>query len=498
MSYDRYGRSSTTLLGLDQWTTAISNVLSAPADVVVISDSIGVLGDATTDLPWPWIAGKHLSSFENRAESIGMAFAKTTDAVPVLATTGGVASTSGIGGYASNLAVGDTLEHTATCDGVTVIWSRQVGGGGIEVRDGGSGGTLKTTISTAGTAGASFYTTVDFTTYASRAVNLKCVTAAARVEAVYFHAGDQTTGVRFWPVGRVGSTTADYVSTTAYGLDFISNLLPDLVIIATGYNDTNSTTYTSSLNSLIDAIRTRSSGSSIAILSPWGGNNVSDSRAKALAAASVASIKRCALLDLYAAVGNISNNVDPWDQSSDGAHPRPGASTMIADIVLQGISNNGDYIDVTTLERGPRDLVGTLLHNRTTKGSTSISSVLGYSVFQMFGNSTDTQAQFALYNSTVAGLFGLPGFTLALGPGGSTGADTFLSRSGVNALQMSGSLSTVGTAGAGFIQLLEQSPSPSNGPVNTARLYTKDNGGGKTQLCVKFNTGVDIVLATEV
>lgn len=35
------------------------------------------------------------------------------------------------------------------------------------------------------------------------------------------------------------------------------------------------------------------------------------------------------------------------------------------------------------------------------------------------------------------------------------------------------------------------------GPVNTGRLYTRDNGAGKTQLCVRFNTGAVQVIATE-
>jgi hypothetical protein len=38
---------------------------------------------------------------------------------------------------------------------------------------------------------------------------------------------------------------------------------------------------------------------------------------------------------------------------------------------------------------------------------------------------------------------------------------------------------------------------PTNPGVNKARLFSRDNGSGKTQLCVIFNTGVVIPLATE-
>lgn len=49
---------------------------------------------------------------------------------------------------------------------------------------------------------------------------------------------------------------------------------------------------------------------------------------------------------------------------------------------------------------------------------------------------------------------------------------------------------------AAFMQFTEMTE-PSNGPANSGRLFTKDNGAGKTQLCVRFNTGVTQVIATE-
>jgi len=38
---------------------------------------------------------------------------------------------------------------------------------------------------------------------------------------------------------------------------------------------------------------------------------------------------------------------------------------------------------------------------------------------------------------------------------------------------------------------------PAAGPVNTGRLYVRDNGAGKTQLCIIFNTGAVQVIATQ-
>jgi hypothetical protein len=43
----------------------------------------------------------------------------------------------------------------------------------------------------------------------------------------------------------------------------------------------------------------------------------------------------------------------------------------------------------------------------------------------------------------------------------------------------------------------EEISEPAAGPANTGRLFYKDNGSGKTQLCVRFATGATQVLATE-
>jgi hypothetical protein len=49
---------------------------------------------------------------------------------------------------------------------------------------------------------------------------------------------------------------------------------------------------------------------------------------------------------------------------------------------------------------------------------------------------------------------------------------------------------------SGLLDLVEQS-TPAAPTVNTARLFARDNGAGKTQLCVIFNTGAVQVLATQ-
>lgn len=61
-----------------------------------------------------------------------------------------------------------------------------------------------------------------------------------------------------------------------------------------------------------------------------------------------------------------------------------------------------------------------------------------------------------------------------------------------NALRMNGN-----TGGSSFLEGIEQSPDPTAPAVNRGRLFFKDNGAGKTQLAVRFNTGATIIIATE-
>lgn len=88
------------------------------------------------------------------------------------------------------------------------------------------------------------------------------------------------------------------------------------------------------------------------------------------------------------------------------------------------------------------------------------------------------------------------------------GSDTNLYRSAADtlktddALNVAGVLTALGnfiqSTGGSFHEFLENGTTDAAaGGVNTGRLYVRDNGSGKTQLCVRFNTGAVQVLATE-
>jgi hypothetical protein len=79
-----------------------------------------------------------------------------------------------------------------------------------------------------------------------------------------------------------------------------------------------------------------------------------------------------------------------------------------------------------------------------------------------------------------------------------TNANTrmYISSGGLIGINGVTSPSTELDMGAGAIEFDEMT-APGGGAVNTARLYAVDNGAGKTQLAVVFNTGAVQVLATE-
>ena len=72
--------------------------------------------------------------------------------------------------------------------------------------------------------------------------------------------------------------------------------------------------------------------------------------------------------------------------------------------------------------------------------------------------------------------------------------DDNLTLNGILALTMNNGLSLNGNGFVNFTEITE----PALAGVNAARLYLVDNGSGKTQLRVRFQSGAGIVLATEV
>lgn len=58
-------------------------------------------------------------------------------------------------------------------------------------------------------------------------------------------------------------------------------------------------------------------------------------------------------------------------------------------------------------------------------------------------------------------------------------------------------LEVSGTAGTGYIDFRDEQSADPAAAANRGRLFIKDNGSGKTQLCVRFGSGATQVIATE-
>lgn len=79
---------------------------------------------------------------------------------------------------------------------------------------------------------------------------------------------------------------------------------------------------------------------------------------------------------------------------------------------------------------------------------------------------------------------------------GPSSAATIKFKDYIPAIEFIGAV-TLPTASSGFVELVEQSSAPAAPAVNRARVYLLDNGSGKTQLFVRFNTGAAVQIAIE-
>ena len=107
------------------------------------------------------------------------------------------------------------------------------------------------------------------------------------------------------------------------------------------------------------------------------------------------------------------------------------------------------------------------------------------------------------YGSTVSGVGVYGTATSGVGVVGTSatgGGGTFSSDSGIGILG-----SSVGSYAGAFVGPvhvtkhldIDEIPTPTLAPAGMARLFARDNGAGKAQLCVIFPSGAEIVLATE-
>lgn len=134
------------------------------------------------------------------------------------------------------------------------------------------------------------------------------------------------------------------------------------------------------------------------------------------------------------------------------------------------------------------------------EANTGVSSILE------FGNSfQSTYPTISRWNTAAATARVTRHQSLSLAADGTS--DVAFTRQG-NGVQLSNDFTTVGTllgavlsitgtGGSGFAQLIEQTSTPATPSADRARLFARDNGSGKTQICVVYADGSIGVLNTQ-
>jgi hypothetical protein len=143
---------------------------------------------------------------------------------------------------------------------------------------------------------------------------------------------------------------------------------------------------------------------------------------------------------------------------------------------IKKFNTSGDLEIRAADDSGPRDLF--LRNLRAGPSATTLK-------IDFFVGSAPQQLRFATDTSL--------GFTPNANAGAG-GVDSTLTRVGVGILSIGGA--TPGTTG-GALQMQEMAAAPAAPAADGVRIYAKDDGGGKTQLCARFATGAEQCFATE-
>ena len=477
------GAMRMTQPGLSAWFMALEHMATTPVDVVVIADSIASFGSQA--FVWPGKVQTHLAAlFNERATTRWFPVAPGEPVPRWNGTVNGAPTETGFGGYAVALADGDVANHTATCDQIEILYTTQTLAGELHIH---IDGTLVDTISTGGDRKSSNRWLSDGLDFVSHALQVVGSVGDGKLtpilEGAMFHAGTATAGVRVWNGGHIGYASADFLRSPGVGLDLIEALHPDLVIVATGINDKGD-----DLPDLVAEVQARTTGA-LAVWVPyqtrgktrseWVANKVEPARAAAANAGA-------ATIDTFALIGSVRSENDPWSLSSDGRHPTHGCSALIATQVLGTILGDPIGAALSAFLQSGRDYRGSfhgpLVYDPPTGGRFQISQLLGPFV-ALFDDPTDTGVAVQLLASQLAEALGQPGPGLALGPGGSTVVDTFITRA---------------APGIARVPTLELSGvTEPNAPMgNHARLYV-DTAGAKDRLMIRFTSGASQEIAAE-
>lgn len=443
--------------GLSSWFTALATAPTTPLNVVIIGDSISVTTAFGVLKPWGQrIAEYFTSQGRTPLPQATWRFAYSTQVLGMSSCEGSLHSPAmGVGGVAMDLTNGQKATETAVMDGISVVYSTFSGGGSLEVRDG-VGGTLLTTITTNGTTKSSNIWTSSALTRTSRTIEITSV-GNTILEGVYVHDGTRDKGVRVWTASKSGYTSNDFVTTPSLALDLLDSLNPELVIIATGTND-SAANYATYMAALIPAVRTHAPNAAVALWLPYFSTAGFNATELAAARAYLDSAPFIAL-DVPVIDGSVGTPNISARYSSDSIHPNDTGAEYIAQHIYSVVGGDpfGQSINYSVTNKVAIDSLNTLkapIANpiftglvtaptiSSVGGVFTVNNVFSYPVLSM-KEPANAQPQISLSTSTVSSLLGgFNGAGISLGDGTNI-PDTNIYRSAANTLKTDDNLVVV-------------------------------------------------------
>ncbi len=471
------------------FVAALADADSTPVDIVVVGDSLSE--------DWQWVDSGTSESVGLRSWvrlfEVDMAERFNAGAVGVgwlpirssLGTdpgwdtvTGTLVTTCGLGRFAVQLDAAEYAEHAEVCDGVDVYFASIASTATIHV-DGVLTATLTASaVPTVWSSGA--------LSSASHTIKVTAVGGQAFPYGSYWYSGNRTTGVRVHNGGHSGYGPSDHLATVGT-IEHIDLVQPDCVIVPIGAASGGTVfsgtvaAYTSTIETLLEAIAAEVPSASIVHVAEHAFTGKEATwPAYAAASRALAVDGGYGFADCYETIGYVGAPDTYGLSLADGVHLTAKGMRIMADTILGavvgGISrveaalyaladgSRGDFVQTST--------AGSQTITNTSAGAYLFDSLFG-AVYLGLSRTGDAARRVLLLDTG-----------LQFGDG--TGlTDAGISRSAAGVLDVTG-----------VFKFTEQSD-PSAPAANTGVLYVRDNGAGKTELCVRFSSGAVQVIATQ-
>lgn len=437
---------------LSGWLDKFNNATaSQPVDVVVISDSLWDIGTTTSSPSPSQLLHRALNALSGVFGADGPTptipspvHAQTNASSPTATSTQGTRnSTNSLGWQGSTLTDGQVLYHTPSQNttGWTLAYRKDPSYGTMTIRDG-AGGTVLDTVDCSGTAKSGNIWTYSGLSDASHTLHITSSGTTCPEIIVPM----RSSKIRVWPCGLAGAKSSDFTATPAAALDLVENLETNgtlgLVLIATGTNDNP---YSTDLPALVTAVKAKVPDTTkIALWFPY--MNLAINQTEYNAAHPVAFEQGITVIDCSI----VGDRIYPLN-TTDLTHPSETGKTMMTVHTAAVLSG---------------DPIGVAIRAAVDAFNSRSSTALGIYDSNLSWNGTFYAA---LVNGTTLTLT-TPAGIIAGVPDG-----------------------TIAVAKSSFAEISDPSAPSANG----ALLYARDNGAGKTQLCVRFATGAVQVIATE-